>query len=60
MKLTRKQELALIDIGLAVHLQSLIPIKNKIKPNKVKGSWSKARHAKFLKPWNDKRAKHRL
>lgn len=53
LKMTRKQELYLIDLGLKSLLDSVIPApKPKSKPRKIvekkKRGWSKKQRAKFL------------
>ncbi len=59
MKLSRKQELALIDIGLRIHLdKTLIPEKaqpsKENKPSKFAHKWSAERRAKFMRTWKKK------
>lgn len=63
MKLTRKQELLLIDIGLATLVNNLskpTPIK-KENGGAKKRKWSKERHKKYAetmaKKWNKKENK---
>lgn len=59
MKLTRKQELQLIEIGLDIHLnKTLFPLKLKKKFHEKKAKspykWSKKQRAEFMKTWNAK------
>jgi hypothetical protein len=49
MKLTRKQELALIEFGMGQLLNQLIPIKIKKDKAPSKRTWSDARRKKFAK-----------
>lgn len=63
MKLTRKQELYLIDLGLETLLSKLVvPRKSTVIPwNKGKKGlkWSKERHAKYAKTMEKKWGKNR-
>lgn len=61
MKLTRKQELALIDIGLRVHLDNTLTISkpkdNQQHKKKFVHKWSKAQRDKFHQTWLKKHGK---
>jgi len=66
MKLTRKQELALIDIGLKTLLNGLVsneyPKRSVSKPKRRKRQWTEAQRKKFSatmrKKWAEKAAEN--
>lgn len=62
VKLTRKQELQLIDIGLQKLLEDSLKIRKPTKTTTKKSGWSKSQHEKFSKTmarkWSKRKKSH--